>query len=88
MKRLRLAVALSALVALLALSPVAFAADSTVDGHGGAAGEVQSTVTDDGGGGSSTLPFTGLDAGFVLGAGALLLAGGLGLRRVTAGRNS
>ena len=86
MKQIRLAVALSALVALLALSPVAFAADSSVDGYANQGGEVQSTVTDNGS--SSTLPFTGLDVGFVLGAGALLLAGGFGLRRVTASRNS
>ena len=86
MKKIRMAFALSALVALLALAPVAFAADSSVDAYAGDAGEVQSSVTDDSS--SSTLPFTGLDVGFVVGAGALLLAGGFGLRRMTAGRES
>jgi hypothetical protein len=32
---------------------------------------------------SSQLPFTGLDVGFVLAAGAVLLAAGFGIRRVT-----
>ena len=85
MKKIRLAIALSALVALLALSPAAFAASSSQDGYGGDGGEAQTTVTDDS---TSSLPFTGLDAGFVLGAGALMLAGGFGLRRVTARRDS
>lgn len=86
MNKIRLAVALSALVALLALSPVAFATSSSQDAYGNAGGEAQSTVTGDSS--TSSLPFTGLDVGFVLGAGALLLAGGFGLRRVTAGRDS
>ena len=86
MKKIRLAIALSALVALLALSPIAFAVDSTVPGYANQGGEAQSTVTDNSS--TSSLPFTGLDAGFVLGAGALMLAGGFGLRRVTARRDS
>ena len=86
MNKIRLAVALSALVALLALSPAAFAASSSQEGYSDAGGEAQSTVTDNSS--TSSLPFTGLDAGFVLGAGALMLAGGFGLRRVTARRDS
>ena len=38
---------------------------------------------DEGGGGGGELPFTGLDVALVIGAGALLLALGVGMRRLT-----
>jgi len=53
------------------------------DGGGGAGSTapVAATTTDSGTGGS--LPFTGLDVALLLGAGGVLVAAGLGMRRLT-----
>jgi hypothetical protein len=44
---------------------------------------VAAATDDQGGGGGGELPFTGLDVALVLGAGALLLGLGVGMRRLT-----
>ncbi len=74
------------LVAALAVPSTAFAQDSG-DGYSNVAGITSgngpsSTVTTT----NSSLPFTGLDLGIVLGAGVLLLGAGLVLRRYTGAR--
>jgi hypothetical protein len=75
-----------ALVLALTLSSTALA-QSSVDGYSDQAGQIQSQVTGGGpgggGGGDSSLPFTGLDVALLAGAGGLLVAAGLGMRRLT-----
>ena len=76
-----------ALVLVLALSGTALA-QSSVDGYSDQAGQIQSQVAGGGpggggGGGDSSLPFTGLDVALLAGAGGLLVAAGLGMRRLT-----
>jgi hypothetical protein len=44
---------------------------------------VAAVTEDEGGGGGGELPFTGLDLALVIGAGALLLGLGVGMRRLT-----
>jgi hypothetical protein len=44
---------------------------------------VAAAAEDQGGGGGGELPFTGLDLALVIGAGALLLGLGVGMRRLT-----
>ena len=66
-----------AVVAYFVTASVALAQDPTQSGYGGVGGNVQGDVQ---GGGS--LPFTGLDLLLLLGAGVLLVAAGLALRRV------
>ena len=44
---------------------------------------VAAAADDQGGAGGGELPFTGLDVALVLGAGALLLGLGMGMRRLT-----
>jgi hypothetical protein len=90
---------LTALVAALALATTAYAQNSTVGGYNDEAGQVQTQVQGGGGGGGSapgggttvsasgesggSLPFTGLDVALLVGAGGLLLAVGVGMRRLT-----
>jgi hypothetical protein len=78
----RLAAFASSVLAYLVLASVALAQEPTQSGYGGAGGNIQGDVE---GGGS--LPFTGLDLLLLVGAGALLLAAGLTLRRVGRARS-
>jgi hypothetical protein len=89
---------IAALALMAALAAPAFAQSSS-DGYSDSAGQVQSQVNSGGGDppasgssaavtpvsddGGSTLPFTGLDLALLLGAGGLLVAAGLGMRRLT-----
>jgi hypothetical protein len=84
----------SSIVAVLALA-LALAtsayAQSSVDGSPGndQAGQIQSQVGGGGGGPTAvaddggSLPFTGLDLALVAAAGGMLVAAGLGMRRLT-----
>lgn len=88
---------LVAVVAALAFAPAVYAQDSSFEAYSGQRGEavgatgggsdptdpgsaVQSSTSSDSG--SGVLPFTGLDVGFLLGGGLLLIAVGAGLARV------
>jgi hypothetical protein len=81
-------------IALFIAAAPAYAASSATNGYSEPAGSVQqqlgsgsddgrkveaSTVKDD----SGTLPFTGLDIALVVAAGGVLLAMGLGIRRLS-----
>jgi hypothetical protein len=86
----------AALVLVLALATTA-SAQTSVQGYNDRAGQIQSEVEQGGGnvtspvsaqgggggGGGGSLPFTGLDVALLLGAGGLLVAAGLGMRRLT-----
>ncbi|MGH2961784.1 MAG: hypothetical protein ACRDL3_06290 [Solirubrobacterales bacterium] len=88
---------LIAVVAGLALAPAAYAQDSSFDAYSGERGEAvgatngggdptdpgatptsQSSSSDS----SGVLPFTGMDVGFLLGGGLVLIAVGAGLARL------
>jgi len=81
-----------AVIGVLAFAPAAFSQGSAGETYGGDASVVETQVT--GGGGASAdpgdtnttsasgLPFTGLDIGFALGGGLLLLATGFGVSRM------
>jgi hypothetical protein len=88
---------IAALALMGALATTAFA-QSSVDGYSDSAGQIQTQVGGGGGGnppagtsavtpvsdsGGGTLPFTGLDIALLIGAGGLLVAAGLGMRRLT-----
>jgi hypothetical protein len=95
---MRLIIAALIVLGTLAIATPAIA-QSTLEGYEDQAGQIQTAVqgpSDDSGGsgaapvttatgtdGGGTLPFTGLDVGLVLGAGGLLVAVGLGMRRLT-----
>ncbi len=91
--------ALALVIGLLALLPAVASAQDAGEGYGAVAGvgtgQGDTAGAANGGGGTvavsdnaaagvGDLPFTGLDLGLVAGAGALLLVGGLAMRRVRA----
>jgi hypothetical protein len=88
-----LTVWIAAVMMALALSSPAFG-QSSVEGYNDVAGQVQNDVSgadqspqvaaESGG----SLPFTGLDVALLAGAGGLLAAVGLGMRRLTRGPES
>lgn len=79
MVKRRLWVIGSGVLAYLVTASVALAQDPTQSGYGGTGGNIQGDVE---GAGSGSLPFTGLDLLLLAGAGVLLVAAGLTLRRV------
>jgi len=83
------------LAAALILPAASLAQGSSVDGYGGSGGEVQSSL-DSGSGGSAnsggsasgsasasggSLPFTGLDLGWMIGGGIVLIGAGIAMGR-------
>ena len=75
----------------LALTTSAFAQAPSSDGYADEGGQVQGQIQDSGSGpGASggSLPFTGLDVTLIAGGGLLLLAAGIGMRRLTPGSRS
>jgi hypothetical protein len=91
--------AVVASIALAISAPAAFAQSAVQNGYSQPGGVIQSQVSNGNPSStpeaststpaaktqtsSSQLPFTGLDLGLVLAAGAMLLAAGLGIRRVS-----
>jgi hypothetical protein len=86
---------IASLALVLALATTAYA-QSSIQGYNDRAGQIQNEVEQGGGdvtspvsaqggagGGGGSLPFTGLDIALLLGAGGVLLAAGLGMRRLT-----
>jgi hypothetical protein len=86
---------ITALALVLALATTAYA-QSSIQGYNDRAGQIQDQVEQGGGdvtspvsaqggggGGGGSLPFTGLDIALLLGAGGVLVAAGLGMRRLT-----
>jgi hypothetical protein len=86
-----LTVWIAAMALALALATTAYAQDSQ-DGYRNEAGALQGQVNDTPSGAvnaeSGSLPFTGLDIALLLGAGGVLVAVGLGMRRLTRGPES
>ncbi|HSK15643.1 MAG TPA: hypothetical protein VK915_05690 [Gaiellaceae bacterium] len=82
--RKRIAVIGGAAFAFFTTASLAFAQEPTQSGYGGTGGSIQGGVE---GGGAGALPFTGLDLLLLVAAGALLLAAGLTLRRVSRARS-
>lgn len=74
----RIAVLLGVGIVSLVWASVAFAQSPSTGGYGGAGGNVQGEV----GGAGGSLPFTGLDLLLIIGAGLVLLAAGLTMRRL------
>lgn len=78
---------ITTLVVALALATTASAQQASgQDGYLNSAGQVQAQVDQGGSGGGGSggsLPFTGLDMVLLAGAGALLVAAGFGVRRLT-----
>lgn len=85
-------------IALFVAAAPAYAQSAAQNGYSEPAGSVQQTlgsesndghkvaaskVSNGGGGGDSKLPFTGLDIALVVAAGGVLLAMGLGIRRLS-----
>jgi hypothetical protein len=75
----------AAAVSIAVLAPAALAQDPTVSVYGGEGGNVQGQL-DPSGAAGGVLPFTGIDLAFAFGAGLVLIAVGIVLRRV--GRRS
>ena len=82
-------------VALLATAPAAFAQTASQSGYSEPAGNVQQQITHHqpradtrAASNDPGLPFTGLDLGLVGGAGGMLLAFGLGVRRLVGSQAS
>lgn len=78
----RLAPLLTLLLSFALMAPAAFA-QSDVAGYGGQGGQVESAVTEGGGGSSDPLPFTGLEIGMLLAIAVALALVGFTLRRLT-----
>lgn len=85
-------IALVAIAALALLPAVSLAQSSSVGGYGGSGGEVQSALNSGGDSGSSgdsgsgsakagSLPFTGLDLGWMVGGGIVLVGAGIAMGR-------
>lgn len=70
------------LAGLLSVS-AAFASGPVVAGYGGVAGQVQAKIKPSGTHVSGTLPFTGTNLALFVAAAVILLALGLGFRRVS-----
>ena len=97
---MKVMVAMTAVVGVLALTPAAFAqstgtgyageggvAGQVSQGQGGVAGETASghgTAASNASGGGGVLAFTGLDLVLIAGGGLILLVGGIGLSRLVA----
>jgi len=91
--RLAKIIAATSIVCVLAFAPAAVAQNSSVETYSGKGGEAtgvanndptdpgspSGTSSSDGGG---ALPFTGLDVGFLIGGGLLLIAVGAALARL------
>ncbi len=85
------ATSLIAVLGALIFVPAASAADSSVNGYahneaqvvggGPSGGPGNVNTAREGGGGNGVLPFTGLDLGFLIGGGVLLIAVGAALAR-------
>ena len=75
--------------AMLVFATSAFAQSSSIEGYNDQGGQVQAQIQPTGGGGNSgggsggSLPFTGIDLALIGGAGGLLIALGVGMRRLT-----
>lgn len=76
----------TAAVSIAVLAPAALAQDPTVGVYGGEGGNVQGQLDQGGAAAGGVLPFTGIDLALAFGAGLLLIAVGIVLRRV--GRRS
>ncbi len=90
--RLVIAIVSAILTAALLLPAASLAQSSSVGGYGGNGGEVQNALgsgsagtTDPSGSGSvtkaGTLPFTGLDLGWMIGGGIVLVGAGIAMGR-------
>ncbi len=85
----RTLVALCVVVACLMAAPAAFAVSSSQSGYARSGGEPQAQVSSTATRSThGTLPFTGLDLAFLGIVGLALMGGGVGLRRLTARRNT
>lgn len=89
--RMPIVALLSAIAAICLILPAAsLAQSSSVGGYGGNGGEVQSALNGGADGGSAdsgasaeagSLPFTGLDLGWMLGGGIVLVGAGIAMGR-------
>jgi hypothetical protein len=90
---MRITSVVAALVVGLVFATTASAQQASQDGYRNAAGQIQSGVNQGGGEGPTnaaavsddggSLPFTGFDLALLAGAGGLLVAAGVGMRRLT-----
>lgn len=77
MKRLYGSFGVMVLLAGIVVGAAAAGGSTSVNGYGGVAGNIQSTVKSGG-----TLPFTGLDLGLIAAVAAAALVAGLVMRRL------
>jgi hypothetical protein len=70
-------------ISVAVLAPAALAQDPTVGVYGGEGGNVQGQLDQGGAAAGGVLPFTGIDLAFAFGAGLVLIAVGVVLRRVS-----